>query len=174
MDEAKLNQIKTYLAEEEELVDQLKKNPNLSTEIAPQLNTLYRKRVELERSEWGCGVPRGKWQSLKTSLLQEATLEERKNNGNTSDEERDIERLLQIIKKQREIFLDDLESSINHSIACPLLPEGKSVSSISAHIREKSQSIVDKQQKGKGEEKEREHDIKRRDLIRLFMSPQFS
>ena len=174
MDESKLNQIKAYLAEEEEIGDRLKKNPNLGNELLSRLNRLYHNRVTLIRSEYGCGVNRDLWDILKNVLLEQANLEKIIEDGMPADKRENMQRILTVTKNKRDILVNEVEQTLDTSAACPLLPEGKSVSSISAHIREKSQSIVDKQQKGKGGEKEREHDIKRRDLIRLFMSPQFS
>jgi hypothetical protein len=174
MDEKKLEQIKSYLAEEQELQDRLKKNPNLSTTIAPQLNDIYRKRVDVTRSELGCGVNRDMWDILKSVLLEQANIEKVLNDGISSEKKEDMQRMLTITRNKRDILVGEVERTLDNGVSCPVLPPGESVSSISNHVREKTQSFMEKKlkekdlEKGKVVEKPKSDD-RRKKIIRLLM-----
>ena len=171
MDEKKLEQIKSYLAEEQELQDRLKKNPNLSTTIAPQLNDIYRKRVDVTRSELGCGVNRDMWDILKSVLLEQANIEKVLNDGVSSEKKEDMQRMLTITRNKRDILVGEVERTLDNGVSCPVLPPGETVSSISSNVREKTQSFMEKkikEKEGKVVEKPKSDD-RRKKIIRLLM-----
>lgn len=174
MDEKKLEQIKSYLAEEQELQDRLKKNPNLSTTIAPQLNDIYRKRVDVTRSELGCGVDRRLWDILKNVLLEQANIEKLLDNGISPEKKDDMQRILAVTMNKRDILVGEVERTLDNGVSCPVLPPGETVSSISNYVREKTQSFMEKKIKGKDLEKGKvaekpKSDDRRKKIIRLLM-----
>ena len=163
-----IEEIKKSLVEEEAIQNRIKKEPGLYEDLGKRLHVLYRARMLKERELWGCSVNRDLFSILKNTLLEQQHLEQLLNDGHKNEK---IESLLRIAQNRGDIYVEEIEKNINPNVSCPLLPQGESISSISAHIRNKSQSIIDNQKnKGGKKEKKSKSDIKRRELIRMFMS----
>ena len=155
MEDIDIAQIKASLLEEQQLETKLKKRPEASDELLPLLHNLYIARMNLERANWGCSVDRNRFSLLKTSLLEEAHLEELlKQEGNTLDVvtqarpdpegslETDLQKLLRIAKGKSGIYQSELEANLDTTVACPLLPTGETPKTISAHVRQKTENYL--------------------------------
>lgn len=185
MEEIDIAGIKESLIEEQKLETQLKKHPNESDTLLPLLNRLYKARMNLERASWGCSVDRNRFALLKSSLLEEAHLEElldKGGNGQNQDFD-DIAKLLKIAKDKSQIYTTEVEANLDPTVACPLLPEGETPSSIADYIRTKTKDYLErkkskldsnlnsniaekKEEKGIGAKGKEE----RRKLVRYIMS----
>jgi len=165
MEDTDLEQIKASLLEEQELETKLKKKPDASDELLPLLHSLYIARMNLERANWGCSVDRNRFSLLKSSLLEEAHLEELlKQEGNNGTHEgytldavtqtqtqaqpegsidSDLQKLLNIAKGKSDIYKTDLEANLDLSVACPLLPTGETPRTIAAQVKQKTESYLD-------------------------------
>ncbi len=175
MEAQKLDLIKDILSKEQRLEAKLKKNPNLAPEISPQLNELYRKRVQLEREEWGCGVQRNLWNVLKNVLLEQAHLEQMLNDGISDSQKADIQRLLDITRNKRDVLVQNIEQTRDTSVSCPILPKGESPSAIASFVRDRcDQYLKTKHKTSKKQDNEKnKNKIKRREIIRLLASDMF-
>ena len=153
MEEIDIAGIKESLIEEQKLETQLKKHPNESDTLLPLLNRLYRARMNLERANWGCSVDRDRFALLKSSLLEEAHLEELLDKGKgiggnglnqDGDSDSDIAKLLKIAKDKSQIYTTEVEANIDPTVACPLLPKGETPASIADYIRTKTRDYIER------------------------------
>lgn len=166
MEDIDIEQIKASLLEEQRLETELKKRPETSDDLLPLLHSLYIARMNLERANWGCSVDRDRFSLLKSSLLEEAHLEELlKQEGNNSTHDGynlkdvatptplkpednsldpDLQKLLNIAKNKSSIYISDLEANLDPTVACPLLPTGETQQTISAQIKQKTDNYLNK------------------------------
>ena len=163
-----IEEIKVALVNEELIQNRLRKHPEQAEELSKQLHDSYRDRMLKERGLWGCSVNRDLFSSLKAVLVEQehlkALLADGHNNGK-------IESLLRIAKDKGDIYIDEIEASIDPNVTCPVLPPGETVSSISSYVREKTQSFMEKkikEKEGKVVEKPKSDD-RRKKIIRLLM-----
>ena len=163
MEDIDLDQIKASLLEEQRLETKLKKRPESSDKLLPLLHSLYIARMNLERANWGCSVDRDRFSLLKSSLLEEAHLEELlKQEGNNGTHERynldavvpvplkpesdldsDLQKLLKIAKGKSSIYRSELEANLDLTVACPLLPTGETPKTIATQVTQKTRNYLD-------------------------------
>jgi hypothetical protein len=128
MENIDISQIKASLLEEQRLETKLKKRPETSDDVLPLLHSLYIARMNLERANWGCSVDRNRFSLLKSSLLEEAHLEQlldvdqAQTPGASSQIDTDLQRLLKIAKDKSTIYVTEIEANLDPTVACPLLP----------------------------------------------------
>ena len=120
MEDPDLEQIKASLLEEQKLETKLKKKPEVSDELLPLLHSLYIARMNLERANWGCSVDRDRFSLLKSSLLEEAHLEEILQQESGTDT--DLQRLLNIAKGKSGVYVSEIEANLDPTVLCHLLP----------------------------------------------------
>jgi len=164
MEDIDLEQIKASLVEEQQLETKLKKQPEVSDNLLPLLHSLYIARMNLERANWGCSVDRNRFSLLKSSLLEEAHLEELlKQEGNNGSHEEynldgitpispkpegsldtDLQKLLNIAKNKSSIYKSDLEANLDLTVACPLLPTGETPKTIATGVTQKTRDYLNK------------------------------
>ena len=165
MEDTDLRQIKASLVEEQRLETKLKKQPKESDDLLPLLHGLYIARMNLERANWGCSVDRNRFSLLKSSLLEEAHLEEllkQEGNFNGTHEQynldavvpvplnqentldTDLQKLLKLAKNKSNIYISDLEANLDPTVACPLLPTGETPRTIATQIKQKTDSYLNK------------------------------
>ena len=166
MEDIDIKQIKASLIEEQQLETKLKKQPGTSDDLLPLLHSLYIARMNLERANWGCSVDRNRFSLLKSSLLEEAHLEELlKQGGNNGSHEShnldavvpaplkpkqeqensldtDLQKLLNIAKNKSSIYISDLEANLDLTVACPLLPTGKTLKTITSGVTQKTRDYL--------------------------------
>ncbi|MEA1998098.1 MAG: hypothetical protein U9N61_02060 [Euryarchaeota archaeon] len=165
MEDIDIDQIKASLLEEQRLETKLKKRPEASDELLPLLHNLYIARMNLERANWGCSVDRDRFSLLKSSLLEEAHLEEllKQEPGNNGTHEgynledvatptplkqestsmdSDLQKLLNIAKNKSTIYISELEANLDPTVACPLLPTGETPRTIATKVKQKTDNYL--------------------------------
>ena len=167
-----IEEIKVALVNEESIQNRLRKHPEQAEELSTQLHDSYQDRMLKTRALWGCSVNRDLFSSLKAVLVEQEHLEQLLNDGHNNGK---IESLLRIAKDKGDIYIDEIEATIDPTVTCPVLPPGESVSSISNSVREKTQSFMEKKvNKGEkieaGVNKQKDaKDDRRKKIIRLLM-----
>ena len=166
MEDIDIEQIKASLLEEQRLETKLKKQPEVSDDLLPLLHSLYIARMNLERANWGCSVDRNRFSLLKSSLLEEAHLEELlKQEGNNGTDEKynldavvpvsiplkpessldsDLQKLLRIARNKSSIYKSELEANLDLTAACPLLPTGETPKTIATQVTQKTRNYLNK------------------------------
>lgn len=166
-----IEEIKVALVNEELIQNRLRKHPEQAEELSKQLHDSYRDRMLKTRALWGCSVNRDLFSILKNTLLEQNRLEQLLNDGHKNEK---MESLLRIAQNRGDIYVEEIEKAIDPTVTCPVLPPNETVSSISSHVREKTQSFMEKKirekdlEAGKVVEKPKSDD-RRKKIIRLLM-----
>ena len=142
IEDTDIERIKASLLEEQRLETEMKKRPEGYDDILPLLHSLYLARMNLERANWGCSVDRNRFSLLKSSLLEEAHLEDILQQEGGTDT--DLQKLLNIAKGKSGIYVSEIEANLDPTISCPLLPTKEAPSTSPTKLTQEGKRPIDR------------------------------